>query len=802
MSDPKLLPTVRSTDRDEEIELSRLWYAVLRQRWLVLGVTALAIVAGGLLAAFQPPTYRSEATLHIQQDKSGFDLLGGLVPAQLGLAAGLGGGGGNIQTDIAVLRSRQVAEDVVDSLALHVALVEPRRARDEVLHVLSAPRTERKSSYTLQREQDGSYRIRTETGTPPAEPAARAVPGQPFRLGEVTLALRPSLTLHLPEQIRVEIMPFRATVAEMQKQLRVNRASSGAQVIDVQYRHRDPALAAEVPNAVTASFIQYKNRVGRAESRSSVDFLQEQSATYAGQLRDAEARLQQFREQAQIVEPRTQATEQVRRLAELQASRDGMDAERETLQRVLTGIEHSAQGNAGPSPYRQLAAFPTFIANGTVQNILQSLILLENRRAELLVQRTPQHVDVQGVEGRVRELEVQLYQLARNYLDGVDSGIVSLDAQLGRFAGQVELVPAREVAFLRLTREQKLLEEVHTMIQTRLKEAEIREASEMANVQVIDTALVPETPASPKPLLYLVFSSVLGLAMGLGTAVIRAYVDPKVRNREDVITATSGLPVLGTIPRAPARSLNGNGRRSSWTRRIPARTSVGEVLVTREDPWTPGAEAYRTLRTNLALDDSRSESRVLVVTSAAAEDGKSTCASNLAVALAQQGSRTLLVDADLRRGALHVLFEVSRGPGLTETLGGQVPLDDAVHEIAVGATGLPLHLLSTGALPPNPAEVLGSVAMRKLLEQLHGLYDTVIVDAPPLNPVADAGVLGKIADHVILVARAGATNKQALHEAVDQLRLLRVPVAGVVVNDVDSHSAEYYGTEAAYPRSG
>jgi tyrosine-protein kinase Etk/Wzc len=782
------------TMTEQEIDIRRLGYVLRRNAGIVLGLAAGVIAAAVLFLLLQRPVYQAEATLQINQERPGVDLLGGMLPAGLGVVAGLEGRD-DIQTDIAVLESRQVTEGVVDSLGLQLALLDRDRHREAVLRVLNAPRGELQGVYRLRLREDGTYSLEVEQGDRPSGLPARVEIGQPFQVGEYVLALQPSLRAAPPERIRFEIQPFRAAVAQVRKKVRVSRAASRAQIVEIRFRHEDPVLAAAVPNVITQSFIRYKNRVSNAESRNSVEFLEGQSAAYAADLRAAEARLQNFRERAQIVEPRTQATEQVRQLAELQARRGALQAERESLRRVLTRIDSRSAGVGEPSPYRRLAAFPTFIANGTVQNILQSLIQQEDQRAKLLVQRTEQNVDVQGVNQRIEELELQLYQLSRNYLDGIDTQIASLDAQLARFGSQLDLVPAREVEFLRLTRDQRLLEEVYRLIQTRLKEAQIEAASEAANVQLLDAALVPEQPAFPPPVLILVLAVGLGIAAGVSGAFVREYLNPRVLTRQDVVGATDGLPVVGAIPRMRGGAIRGR-HQGRWARLPHNSTAAPERLVALGDPRSPAAEAYRTLRTNLARLPTDGPSRVLIVTSASAEDGKSTSASNLAVALAQQGTPTLLVDADLRAGHMHEAFGVAREPGFADVLFGRVSLDDAVRAVDAGDVGTPLHLLPTGTIPSNPAELLDSDRMRALLDELRARYRVIIMDTPPLNLVADAAVLATITDAALLVARMGSTPKMALQEAAERLRALHVPASGVVVNDSPSIPA-YNGDGSA-----
>jgi capsular exopolysaccharide synthesis family protein len=273
--------------------------------------------------------------------------------------------------------------------------------------------------------------------------------------------------------------------------------------------------------------------------------------------------------------------------------------------------------------------------------------------------------------------------------------------------------------------------------------------------------------------------------------------DTKIRTREDATSATSGLVVLGAIPhiRAPAPAKNGkNGTASIAADRGIAR------LVTRDEPLHPVAEAYRALRTSITFTSVKGAPQVLVFTSALPGDGKTTSASNLAVSMVQQGLRTLLVDADLRRGFLHKILEAEQQPGLTHLLAGQSNLDDAIQAVKVTDADQPLHFLSSGAFPPHPAELLGSDRMKDLVAQMRTRYEVVVFDAPPLNLVTDAAILGTIADATILVARAGVTDRRDLHHAAQQLRQLHAPLAGLVLNafDVAKHGGYGYGYGYGY----
>lgn len=772
-------------NREGEISFRRLWDGFRRDWWLVLTALLLMLGLAALVTFYQTRIYTSQTTIQIRDEQPSLGRLGDQLPISFGPLGTLRGGG--IATDIGVLRSRSVAEAVVDSLGMTVHLLEPDSASGPVLRVLEASRELRPGVYELEREEGEAYTLRVTDGVGAPDLPRRIEIGRPFRMGAVTLALDPALRRNPPERIRFATLRFREAVEGLRQDLKVLRPDPSAQIVAVEYRTPVRYLAAEVPNAVAQSFIRYKGRTNDAESRNTVDFLQDQVANYQAQLASAEQRLESFREQAQIIAPAEQASGQVRQYIELQARRNELQTERESLERVLARIDNAAPGDSTDSPYLQLASFPAFLSNGAVQNILQTLTQFQSERSRLLVRRTPQNDEVQEITHRIGELELQLDQLARNYLRSIGNELASLDNTLARFANQLEVVPSREIEYNRLLRDQQLLEQVYTLLQTRLKEEEVKAAANPSDVRILDAALVPDGPTSPRPLLNFALAAVLGLVVGAGIVFVREIRDSKVRTPDDVADATWGMPILGVIPRpALYRTSSGNGREPS--RRLPeARSPNGLVAL---DIRSPASEAYRSVRNRIAFTNPERAPQILVVTSAAAGDGKSTTAANLAVTLAQQGMRTLLVDADLRGGELYRLLDANREPGFAELVLGRGAPEEMVQQVSIGAPGVPLHFLAAGVLPPNPTEVIGLPTTRRVLKELRERYEAIVLDAPPLASSTDAALLGRIADATVLVTRLGATDREALEHAAAQLHEFGILMGGVILNDSRSPATE------------
>jgi non-specific protein-tyrosine kinase len=281
-------------------------------------------------------------------------------------------------------------------------------------------------------------------------------------------------------------------------------------------------------------------------------------------------------------------------------------------------------------------------------------------------------------------------------------------------------------------------------------------------LMLVDPAVPPLTPIAPRPLFNTLLAAVVGLALAVVVALVWQVLDDTVKGADDV-HAVSGLPTLGAIMKMP-----GDGR-------------VGEVhrLAALVFPRSPAAEAFRTLRTNVGFSAVDEPIRTLLVTSSAPGEGKTVVAANLAVVFAQTGRRVLLVDADLRKPGVHAIFGVPNARGLTSLLSDE---DEHPESVAQATEQDQLWVLTSGPLPPNPAELLGSQRMRATIERLCASFDLVVVDSPPLSGFADSAILGSLVDGALLVVDAGRSRRGALRQSRRVLANASTRVLGAVVN--------------------
>lgn len=296
--------------------------------------------------------------------------------------------------------------------------------------------------------------------------------------------------------------------------------------------------------------------------------------------------------------------------------------------------------------------------------------------------------------------------------------------------------------------------------------------SSAVGLSIIKPATAPSTPSAPNTPLYLLLGTVIGLGLGAGGAVLRSALDNRVTGEADLRVVTDS-PLLGGI---------------SFDQ-----DAVKKPLLTQASPQSPRAESFRQLRTNLQFANVSGQAKTIVITSSLPGEGKSTTATNLAISLSQAGQTVCLIDADLRRPMVGEYLGLERNAGLTTALVGAAEVNDLLQQWGSDS----LYVLTSGKIPPNPSELLGSAEMSDLIRRLEQVFDAVIIDAPPLLPVTDAAVLAQHVGGIVMVVRSQKLKKQDLAKSLNALHMVGGNLLGVVLNGLpakgpDSYSYGYY----------
>ena len=430
-------------------------------------------------------------------------------------------------------------------------------------------------------------------------------------------------------------------------------------------------------------------------------------------------------------------------------------------------------------------------ATALLESLLAKRADLNIQVADLNTQFGPSYPKLAQLNNQLKEIDSQVQGEMKKIVSKVRGQYVSalgrenlLHDALEKQKQEANKLNESAIEFNMLKRDADTYRALYEGILEKLKEASVSAGLKANNYLVVDDSRPPSYPIEPNIPRNLGFAVMLGLASGVGLAFLLEGLDNTIRTTEQA-HLISGLPALGMIPLGSKSAREGPDAK----RLVIASSKEAVELVTQVRPQSQMAESYRALRTSLLLSNLGAPPKVIMVTSALPQEGKTTTSINCAVVLAQKGVRVLLIDADLRRPSIHKTLGMGPRSGLSNVLTGSTTLEAAITRTAI----LPnLFVLPAGTPPPNPAELLASSNMRDVLAQLREQYDHIVVDTPPSLSVTDAVVLSPRADAVVLVIRSGQTTKQSLRRARDILAQVSAKVIGVLLNAVDLSSPDYY----------
>jgi capsular exopolysaccharide synthesis family protein len=366
----------------------------------------------------------------------------------------------------------------------------------------------------------------------------------------------------------------------------------------------------------------------------------------------------------------------------------------------------------------------------------------------------------------------------------------SYEKAIGQYKKGNPDILSQSLELLRLKRSKEVYENLYTLLLQKAEEERIKSTSSNIGVKIVDLAAMPTKPVPKKQAQLYMMGVLLGLLLGFGLAFLIEFNDTTIKSNEDIERYIE-LPVLGTIPHIIHKKNDiAIRRRSAKSHKAVTVTQYPRQVFNFDGDDSVNTEAYRSLRTNLLFTSPDKPLQILAVTSAGPSEGKSLTISNLALAYAQLGKRTLLIDTDLRRPVLHHIFNVKREPGFTDLFIANPDFERCIHKDIKPN----LSLLSAGIFTPNPAELLGSHKLEQLLSWFRENYDMIFFDTPPIVAVTDATLLGKKIDGMLIVAKSHHIDREILLRAVNTLRNVGVRVVGAVLNDINlSHRYSSYG---------
>jgi polysaccharide biosynthesis transport protein len=742
-------------EEGEGFDLRRVASALFRYKWIIALAAVLGVGAAYVSWERFEPEYVAQGSLWVQAD---------------------GSQGGPIVTDgifraqswVDLLHSHAVLDSVVLQEKLYVQPADPAHLplfRDFELADTFTP-----GKYRLRMSEDGRqltlHRERIVVD--------RGAPGDSIG---VELGLRwvvPAQDLVPGRDVEFSVVPPRAAASRLQGALAATLDRQGT-FIRVSLRGGDPARTAATVNAVMDRHVALAADLKRGHLDEQAEILQRQLQQVQSELEQAERDLEAFRietitlpgEEVQAVQPGLEMTRGrvFGEFFEMRIRNEHLRSDRRRIEEVLASLPDSE------FPVEAVEVIPSVMSSSQLADALASLLTARSEHRRLLERYTSEHPAVREVADRIRAREAdRIPSLLRQVSGQLRREEEMLSRQIDASGSDLSEIPPRAIEEARLRRQVTIAESLYRDLRGRYETASLARRSSGPDIRVLDRAGPPQSPANDQRarLAMMVFMGFLGA--GLVASVLADRMDSRLRTPDEVSGAI-GLTVLGAVPRIQRV----NGKRGNRNR--------NQVY-----------EAFRELRTNLGYAYGAAGPVVVTISSPGMEEGKTLVTTNLGVSFAGLGRRTLIVDADTRRGDLHHFLEGQRKPGLTDYLRSGASSSEVIQRTSHER----LDFIGSGTQVADSPELLSSPRMGRMLAALKKGYDVILVDSPPLGAGADPLVLASLTGHLLLVVRSGSTEKEFTQAKLEPLFRLPIRLLGVVLNDYQpgrlSAHYRYYGT--------
>lgn len=734
--------------------------AIIRYKWLVLAVTAVAALAGAALGRFVPPQYVVQSTIWVAPRGGTTSETAPIRTGDVLSATGW----------IDLLKTYMVLDGVVHELRLYLSEQTP------------GPSPALESFRLKERFRPGAYRLSVDRAG--RNFTLETAEGQVLQRGAVGDSIGPavgfdwapsSALLGPGTSIEFTVDVPRDVARSLAERIKPQIDPSG-NILRLELSGADPERITVVLNTVTDRYVQVAGELERAKLTELTKILHDQLGAAEQSLRQAEAELEAF-------QVRTAGMPRMQEVGgggatgadgvggdpiytdyfQLKLEQERLRRDRMALERILSQIDR--QGLT----VEALEFVPAVAQSPAMMKVLEELTVKRAELRSLRYRYTDEHRQVQILERDIEQLERRtIPMLLRGMIREIGLRQGEIARAIGGITGEMQEIPMRAVEEARLKRRVAVAEDLYTTLRQRYEGARVAAISAIPDVRVLDRATVPHRPVQYTGARLILLALGGGLVVGMLGAILLDRVDTRIRYPDEV-TDGLGLPILGGIPHV---------RRG--------------LLVPDAPP--PVVEAFRTIRLGLVHAYGSAGPLVTTISSPGAGDGKSFFAANLALTFANIGYSTLLIDGDIRRGTLHRLLNASRRPGLTDLLAGGASVDEVIRETGYGS----LHLIGCGTRLATAPELLHSPALGNLLVEVRQRYDVILVDSSPLGAGADPFILGTVTGNLLLVLRTGSTNRVLTEAKLGFVDRLPIRILGAVLNDIPAGGGYHYTSYLPY----
>ena len=721
------------TTKEQEIDVRQYIRVLSKRRWVVIAVFMLIVIMAAIYSFTAVPIYQAKARIVIEKENPN------LVSIQEVMAVD-STGTDYYQTQYNIIESRTVAREVIRRLNLDKNPEFMPGTEDNMFSNIREWFREKRQSWKDQMDSLLSSEKNKGNTVPKSDESSQ---DSPLVSAFIT---------------RVKVSPIR-----------------NSRLVDVTAEAKNPALAARMANEVVKVYIDQNMETKLAAAKDAVRWLTERIEDERKKVETAENALLQYKQEQGIITGFSNDAEKI--TAEKLAKLNNQVVEFES-KRVETETRYQ-QALALEKTPDLLDSIPEVLSNDIIKEIKKMEVNLYNKMSELSKKYGSNHPQMVAIQSELAELHQRkategkrIVSSLRNEYRMAVAKEDSLKKSFEEQKGESLNMNKKAIQYGVLYRQAESSKHMYELLIKRFKETSLTEEMKTGNIRVIDRAEIPNTPVSPNKSRNILLAVVVGLTMGIGLAFGLEYMDNSVK-LPDEIKQYLGIPYLGPIP-----AYDANEQKYGAVRE----------LITLHSPKSTPSESFRGIRTAVMFSSADVRPQVILVTSARPAEGKTLCAVNIAVAMAQSGSKTLVIDCDMRRPRVHKIFETGENKGLSAVLVGTCELDEAILPTGIEN----VSVIPSGAIPPNPSELLGSKRMDTIIQELRKSYDRIIIDSPPITAVTDSVVVSSLVDGVIIVIRTAETPKQVVYNAMMSLKAANARILGAVLNAVNIGKDSYY----------
>jgi tyrosine-protein kinase Etk/Wzc len=759
---------VHDVDEDDSINLKEILNK-LTDKWLLFVLSVfICLLISIIYTRYTPPTYQIKAKLLVNDDEKGGGM--GKQSGALMDLGGLIGAKNSVDNEVEILKTRFLMEQVVRQMQLNIVYTNKVDFVSRELYqppfrfnIIKGVDTIRSTKFDVQKTSNSKIRVSTKDfvkevswGDKFAVNGIGVIQIEPNQIGKMDAG-----------EYFVNINSIDERVASLMAQLSVAVSNKQVSIIDLGLSYTLQKKGEDILNTLIQKYTQANLSDKNAIADSTYRFIKERLNVIASELGDVEDKVESFKQKNQLADMSEQGKLLVQSTGEFSAD----FAKAETQVSVLTDLEKYLKNEDNNKRVFPSALIPSDLVFSNLMSQYNALLI---EREKKLLSDTEESPFVKNIDDQIKGLRSDILSNVQSTKSAALLTRNKLRGQLSQAEGQISGVPQIEKNYLKLARNQQIKQELYIFLMQKAEETAISKTSNIAIAKTIDPPKADVIPISPKKSVIYIAGLIAGLIFPIIWIFGQELLNTSIKTKEEIIALTK-VPVIGEI----------------------SHSSGADNLIVANQSRSAISEQFRALRTNLSFYLKTKDEKVILLTSSMSGEGKSFTAINLGNILALAGKKVLLMELDLRKPGLSAKLNVSNDIGFSNyTISPDLKAADIIKPLLINKN---MFIISSGPLPPNPAETLMSEHMPELMDELKKQFDYILMDAPPIGIIADAQLLSPYADLTIYLVRQKVTQKNQIRIVEDLYRSGKMKNLGIVVNDI---SSKYYGYGYGYGNYG